>query len=83
MGLVAEVEHRLVPLLARSFPAATVVPATEPPQPATRAAAIAAQSPLGNLPALLRRREASFRAIPGGLSPIPRAPASFSSVTQS
>jgi tetratricopeptide (TPR) repeat protein len=47
---VVEVEHRLVPLFARSFPQARVVARTEPPDPACAAAA--AQAALGDLPGL-------------------------------
>jgi len=69
--IAIEVEHRLVPLLARSFPAARVVAATEPPQPATRAATITAQAPLGDLPALFRRTEGAFPRHAGWLVPDP------------
>jgi tetratricopeptide (TPR) repeat protein len=62
--LVVECEPRLVALFARSFPAAHVVPRTEPPHPATRDPAIAAQAPLGDLPALFRRDLASFPGSP-------------------
>lgn len=65
--VVVEVESRLVPLLARSFPAATVVPALDPTHPATRAAGIAAQAPLGDLPAMFRRDESAFPCHAGWL----------------
>jgi len=66
---VVEVEARLVPLLARSFPATVVVPSTTPPHPATQDAGIAAQAPLGELAALFRRGESSFLRHHGWLIP--------------
>ncbi|WP_029008290.1 tetratricopeptide repeat protein [Azospirillum halopraeferens] len=44
---IVECEDRLVPLFQRSFPAATVVVRTAPPDPATRSAGV--QCPMGSL----------------------------------
>jgi hypothetical protein len=58
---VVEVEPRLVPLFARALPDATVVPATDPPHPAARAADIDCQAPFGSLCRWRRRELADFR----------------------
>lgn len=63
-----ECDARLVPLLARSFPAIAVVPRRMPPHPKTSDAAIARQAPIGSLPRLLRRRLADFPARPSYLA---------------
>ncbi|WP_374450303.1 hypothetical protein [Stella sp.] len=49
--VVLEVDARLVPLFARSFPAVEVVARAWPPHPATADRAIVAHSALGDLPA--------------------------------
>lgn len=58
MALMIECEDRLLPLLARSFPQAQVVPSRSPPHPATRD--MRWQSALGSLCRWLRSRVDSF-----------------------
>lgn len=58
--VVLEVDGRLVPLFARSFPAVEVIARAWPPHPATADRAIAAHAALGDLPAW-------FGLEPGGL----------------
>lgn len=58
--VVLEVERRLVPLLARSFPEATVIAATAPPDPRTLDPDIAWHVPIGSLGAWLRADLAAF-----------------------
>lgn len=57
--VVIECAGKLVPLLSRSFPHATVVPATDPPQPVTLEA-IDYQCPMGSLARFLRPTIESF-----------------------
>ncbi|MCC7273058.1 MAG: hypothetical protein IT561_10330, partial [Alphaproteobacteria bacterium] len=59
-GLVVESDPRLVPLLRRSFPEATVVPRAQPPTAAGVPEGIAAQVAMTALPRLLRRRVGDF-----------------------
>ncbi|WP_029008293.1 tetratricopeptide repeat protein [Azospirillum halopraeferens] len=71
LSVVLETDVRFVGLFARSWPAVTVVPRTDPPDPRTLAPEIAAQSSTMRLPVLLRSDAASFRPHAGYLRPDP------------
>lgn len=58
--IVAECDQRLVPLMARSLPAVTWVPWTNPPDAALRDPAITRQIGLGRLPSLFLPDRAAF-----------------------
>ena len=60
---VIEAEQRLVPLFARSFPAAEVVERTEPPASATSTNDIDLQAPAGDLGEWLRPTFVGFEAL--------------------
>ncbi len=66
---VIECENRMVPLYARSFPTAIVVPRTDPPQPRTLAIDIDVQSPLGSLLRWLRPSPEAVPSRTGYLKP--------------
>ena len=68
---VIECEPRLVPLYARSFPAAEIIPKCYPPHPRTRQPDIEWQCPIGSLPRFFRPRIDSFPPHHGYLVPDP------------
>ena len=68
---VVECEPRLVPLFARSFLAASVVPATEPAQPAVLDPALDFQVPIGSLARYHRRDGDAFPRHSGYLAADP------------
>lgn len=57
---IVECDPRLVPLLARSFPAAEILPRSTPPQPRLLQTDIDFQAPMGDLPRWLRPTIESF-----------------------
>jgi len=69
---VIECEPRLVPLYARSFPAAEIIPKCYPPHPRTLQPDIELQCPIGSLPRWFRPRLESFPRHHGYLVPDPR-----------
>jgi tetratricopeptide (TPR) repeat protein len=69
---VIECNSRLVPLLARSFPAAEVVPSSNPPHPRTLQPDVAFQIPMGSLGRQFRHSLDSFPAHRGYLLPDPQ-----------
>jgi hypothetical protein len=62
-----EMDARLIPLAARSLPGVRAVARRDPPEPATRDPAIAAQIPAGSLGQYLRPSHKSFPARTGFL----------------
>ncbi|MBZ0105713.1 MAG: tetratricopeptide repeat protein, partial [Sulfuricella denitrificans] len=60
--VIVECEPRLVSLFTRAFPAAEIVPRSDPPHPHTLTADIDWQSPAGNLPRWFRPTLESFPA---------------------
>ena len=69
--VILECDPRLVPLFARSFPAAAVVARADPPDARTADPTIGAEAPLGSLGRLLRPELASFPEQAGYLAPDP------------
>jgi len=69
---VIECDPRLVPLYARSFPAAEIIPKCYPPHPRTRQPDIEWQCPIGSLPRWFRPRIDSFPRHHGYLAPDPQ-----------
>jgi len=69
---VVECDARLVPLYARSFPAAEVIPKCYPPHPRTRQPDIEWQCPIGSLPRWFRSSIDSFPPHHGYLMPDPQ-----------
>jgi len=70
-GAAVETDPRLIPALARAFPALTFVPQTTPPQPAVCPPLRQAQFPMADLGGRYRRRYADFPARPGFLTADP------------
>lgn len=68
---LVECEWRLVPLFARSFPGADVVPCKDPPDPLTRRPGIDFQIPIGSLARWFRPSLESFPQNHGYLVPDP------------
>ncbi len=68
---LVECEARLLPLFARSFPAARFVAQADPPDPCLLADGIDAQVAMGSLPRWLRARESDFPDREGHLRPPP------------
>jgi tetratricopeptide (TPR) repeat protein len=66
---VIECDPRLVPLYARSFPTAEIIPKCYPPHPRTRQPDIEWQCPIGSLPRWFRPRIDSFPRHHGYLVP--------------
>ncbi len=66
---IVECDPRLVPLYARSFPDAEVIPRGEPPHPRTQGDDIDWQCPVGSLPRFFRPTLASFAGPPAHLVP--------------
>lgn len=66
---VIECDPRLVPLYARSFPRAEIIPKRNPAHPRTRQPDIEWQCPIGSLPRFFRPRIASFPRHDGYLVP--------------
>jgi len=74
-SLVLEVDRRMVPLVTRAMPDATVVAAADPPAPETRTSDIAAQAPFASLPRLTGPDPAA------GVTPAPTIAADETRVT--
>jgi hypothetical protein len=68
---VIECDARLVPLYARSFPAAEIIPKCTPPHARVQQADIEWQCPIGSLPRFFRPRIESFPQHHGYLVPDP------------
>jgi len=66
---IVECDPRLVPLFARSFPDAEIIPKCEPPHPRTLEGDIDWQCPVGSLHRYFRPTVASFPSQPGHLVP--------------
>jgi len=66
---IVECDRRLVPLYARSFPRAIVVPRLNPPDPAGLAAEVTAQVAVGSLPYFLRGKAPTGAAAQSYLRP--------------
>jgi tetratricopeptide (TPR) repeat protein len=69
---VIECDPRLVPLYARSFPAAEIIPKCYPPHPRTRQPDIEWQCPIGSLPRWFRPHIDRFPQHHGYLIPDPQ-----------
>jgi tetratricopeptide (TPR) repeat protein len=69
---VIECDPRLVPLYARSFPTAEIIPKCYPPHPRTQQSDIEWQCPIGSLPRWFRPRIDSFPRHHGYLAPDPQ-----------
>jgi tetratricopeptide (TPR) repeat protein len=69
---VIECDPRLVPLYARSFPTAEIIPKCYPPHPRTQQPDIELQCPVGNLPRWFRPSIESFPRHHGYLVPDPQ-----------
>ncbi|MDB6059938.1 MAG: hypothetical protein JWM78_41 [Verrucomicrobiaceae bacterium] len=69
---VVECDARLVPLYARSFPGAEIIPKCYPPHPRTQQADIDWQCPIGSLPRWFRPTLDSFPRHHGYLIPDPQ-----------
>ena len=70
-GVVFECDPRLAPLFSRSFPSATIVRRSDPPDPVTLEANISAQAPAADLGRIFRPDLASFPKRQSFLTPDP------------